>query len=92
MRDRWVAINIISAAPEEQVAWLESVEFKRVFLPAQDRVEISRFAHPDILLARIARHIFEPVFAQKIINEAGAIDSAVCWVGGAVCITEILLC
>src|SRR5438094_9880561 len=61
-------------------------------MPAQNRVEISRFAHPDVLLARIARHIFEPVLREKIINEPRAIHAAICGIGRAIRITEILLC
>ena len=61
-------------------------------MAAQDRIEISRFAHPDILLTRITRHIGESVLAKKIINETGAIHAAVCGISGAVCVTEILRC
>ena len=61
-------------------------------MAAQDRIEISRFAHPHILLARIAGHISKSVLAKKIINETGAIHSAVCGISGAVCVTEILRC
>jgi hypothetical protein len=59
---------------------------------AQDRIEISGLAHPDVLLAGITRHIFESVLAEKIINETGAIHPAIRGICGAVAITQILFC
>ena len=61
-------------------------------MAAQDRVEISRFAHPDVLLAGIARYIAEPVLLKYIINEAGAIHAASCRLCRAIGVIEILLC
>src|SRR5436305_1747388 len=65
MRDRGVAIDVVSATPKEQIAWLKRIELERIFVAAQNGIEISSFAHPDVLLARIARNIFEPVFGQR---------------------------
>lgn len=92
MRNRRIAIDIVGATPEKQIARLERVEFERIRMTAQDCIEISRLAHPDILLAGIPRHIGKSVLSQNVINEAGAIHTAVCRIGGTVCVTEILLC
>src|SRR5439155_13854406 len=61
-------------------------------MTTQDRIKISRFAHPDILLARIARYVGKSIFLQNIVNETGAIHSAICRISGAVSVTEILPC
>src|SRR5205814_10684644 len=92
MRDRGVAIDVVSATPKEQIAWLKRIELERIFVAAQNGIEISSFAHPDVLLARIARNIFEPVFGQKKVNKARAIHAAVGRIGRAVWLTQILFC
>ena len=59
-------------------------------MAAQDRVETSRLAHPDILLAGIARDIAESVLLKNVVKEAGAIHAAVFRIGRAVAVAEIL--
>jgi len=56
---------------------------------AQDRVEISRLAHPDILLAGITRDIAKSVLLKDVVKETGAIHSAVFRIGRAVAVAEI---
>src|SRR5215469_9779667 len=55
-------------------------------------MKISRFAHPDILLTGIARHVQEAVLLKDVINETGAIHAAAFWIGRAIGVTEILFC
>ena len=91
MRDRWVAIDAVRAAPEEQIARLERVELERILVAAQNRIEISRLADPNILLAGIARHFGESAFAEHVEDEAGTIHAAICGLGGAIRVAEISL-
>src|SRR5262249_10543800 len=56
VRDRRVAIDVVGATPKEQIAGLKRIELECILVAAQYRIEISRFTHPDILLAGIARH------------------------------------
>src|SRR6266567_1046594 len=92
MRDRWVPIDIVGAAPEEEIARLERIELKRIRMPAKDGIEISRLAHPNVLLAGVARHIGKSVLLENVINKTGAIHAAICGISGAVRVTKILFC
>src|SRR5206468_634619 len=58
----------------------------------QDRIKISGFTHPDVLLAGIARHVGEAVLLKDIINETGTIHAAVRWIGRTIGVTQILFC
>jgi len=92
VRDWRIAIDVVSAAPEEQVTRPKRVELECILVATQNRVEISRFAHPDILLAGIARHVGKAVLPKEVINKSGAIHPAACWIGRAIRVTEILFC
>ena len=90
--DRRVALNAVGPRPEKKIAWHEFIEFESILVAAVNRSEISRFAQPDILLARIARHVFNSVLRQHVIDEAGAIHSAIRRIGRAVFVIEISRC
>ena len=89
MRDRRVAFDGVSAGPKKQVARLECIEFKGIRIAAENRLEFSRLAQPDILLAGIARHIIKAVLLEHIINEPGTIHPAVAWIRRTVRVTKI---
>src|SRR6266404_399453 len=61
-------------------------------MPTQNRLKISRFAHPDVLLTGVSRHIGKSILAEDIIDEAGAIHAPIRWVCRAIGVIEILLC
>jgi hypothetical protein len=92
MCDGRIAVDTVGAAPEEQIARLERIEFKRILVTAQDRSEVSRLTHPDILLAGIARHVGKSVLTEHVVNETRAIHSAVFGIGRAITVAEILFC
>ena len=57
-----IAIDRISAAPKKKIARFEVIELKGVVAVSEHSLEIARFAHPNVLLARIARHVADSVF------------------------------
>ena len=60
-----------------QIARNEFVQLERILTTTVDRLESSRLADPDILLARIARDITHAILRQDVENESGAIHSPV---------------
>ena len=90
MRDRGIPVDVVGAAPEEQIAGPKRVELEGIFFAAHNCIEISRFANPDILLAGIARHIGEAILLKNVINKSGTIHAAVFGIGRAIAVTEIL--
>ena len=89
VRYRRVTINLVSARPKQKIARFERVQLERVLAPAKNRLELSRFADPDVLFARVARHVRHPALGQNIINEPGTIHSALCRISRAILISEI---
>lgn len=87
--DRRVALDAVGPGPEKKIAGNEFVEFEGVFLAAVDRPESSRFAQPDILLARIARHIANAILRQHVNDKPGAIHPTVCRIRRPVLVIEI---
>jgi len=89
VRNRGVALDVVSAGPEKQVAWLQLIELKRVFMTAVDRPEGPGFPKPDILSAGIARHIAQSILRQDVENEPGAIHPATSRIGRTIFVIEI---
>ena len=89
MRDRRISLDAVRPCPEKKVARDKFIEFEGVLLTAIHRFESSRFAQPDILLARIARHITNSILRQNVKDEAGAIHPAARRIGRAVLVVEI---
>ena len=89
MRNWRIALNRISAGPEKQVAGLEILEFKRIVLHAQDRLELAGPTEPNILLARIARNAGDVILLEHIINESRAIHAAIGWIRRAIFVIEL---
>ena len=81
VRDRWIALNRVSTAPEKQVARFQIIEFEGIILLAYHWLEFPSSSHPDILFAGIARHAIHAVLLEHEIDEAGAIHPAVIWIG-----------
>ena len=88
--DGRVTIDKISPGPKEEIARFERVELEAVVTMREHGLEIAGLAHPDVLLARIARHIFDSALGQNVMNETGAIHPAVRRIGRAVFVAEIL--
>src|SRR5207237_6657966 len=77
------------SSPENQVARLQIFQFEGVVLLTKDRLESSGTPQPNVLLARIARHIFHAVLFEHEINKTGAIHPAVRGIGRAVFVIEV---
>ena len=75
MRNRGIPIHAVGPAPEKEIARLERVEFEGVVAMAKNGLEISRFAHPNILFAGVTRRIADTIFGKDVMNETGAIHT-----------------
>ena len=63
------------ASPKKQVARLERIKLETVVALREHGFEGSSFAHPNVLLARIARHAFNSALREQIINKALGVQS-----------------
>ncbi len=90
VRNIGVPVDAVSAGPKKQITGLERVELESVVAMREHGLEISTFAHPNILFACIARHVLDAGLRKHVINEARAIHSAVCRIGRAIFVAEIL--
>ena len=57
--------------------------------PTENGAKVARFAYPDILPARVSRHVFDAVLAQDVVNEAGTIHPAIRRIGRSIAVIEI---
>ena len=89
MRDRRIALDAVGARPEKQISRNQFIELERVLVSAVDGPERSGLSQPNVLLARIARHIANAILRQDIEDEAGAIHPAARRIGRAVFVIEI---
>src|SRR5260221_5426462 len=89
--DRYVSIHLIGARPEHQVAGAKLLQCKGVAVSAQHRMEVTVFAHPEILVTRLARNIFVAGAGEGIVNEPRAIHSSAIWVRRTISIGQIPL-
>lgn len=89
MRDRRIALDAVGPCPEKEIAGDKFIELEGVLLAAVHCPETSRFAQPDILLARIARHIRNAILRQHVNDEAGTIHPTVRGIGRAVLVIQI---
>jgi hypothetical protein len=89
VRDRRIALDAVGARPKKKIAWDQLVELEGVVVSAVDRLEGSGFAQPDILLARIARHVPDTVLREDVEDKAGAIHPPARWIGRTVFVLEI---
>ena len=78
------------ASPKKQVARLERIELETVVALREHSFEGSGFAHPDILLTRIARHVFDSAPREHMINKTRGIHSTACRISGVDFVAEIL--
>ena len=90
LSDIGVATDSVSAGPEKQIARRQCIQFKSVVALCKHGLKVSSFAHPNVLLAGITRHVFDAALREDVINETGAIHSAVDWVGRSVFVPKIL--
>lgn len=87
--DRRIALYRVGSCPKQQVARFQVLQFERIILFAHDGLEEPCPAKPDVLLARIPRHIADIILFKHVINESGTIQSAAGRIGRTVFIIEI---
>lgn len=63
VRDRRIALNRVSAGPEEKIARFQAIELESLLLPAHDRLDFAGVPQPDVLAGGIARDIVDPVLS-----------------------------
>jgi hypothetical protein len=85
-----VAADAVRGRPKKQVTRFERIEFEGVVVMREHGLEISGFAHPNVLLACITWDFFDAGLREHVINETRAIHPTIGRVGRAIFVTEIL--
>ena len=89
MSDWRVTLDRIRPSPEKKVTRFQIVELERIILATNHGLEGAGAPNPDILSAGIARNIANAVLREHVIDETGAIHSAVGRIGGTVFVVQI---
>jgi hypothetical protein len=90
VRDGWIAMDAVGAAPKEQITGLERIQFERVVAVTEHGLEVSGFAYPNILLAGIAGHVGHAALRECVIYKPRTLHAAVGRIGRAIFVAEIL--